>query len=62
MSDNKNEFLRFDNDAGNDSMKVKFNGNYFKTPSVIAIKGMQDITAPVTFDNDQQKSLYGGLS
>lgn len=52
------KLLKFDNDAGNDSMKTYLDGEYFKTPSVIAFKGPQDSTAPVTFDSEEDKEKY----
>lgn len=53
-----NEILHFSNDAGNDSMKTYLDGEYFKMPSVIAFKGPQDSTAPITFESEGDKESY----
>ncbi|MBB1063152.1 ParM/StbA family protein [Limosilactobacillus fastidiosus] len=53
-----NEILHFSNDAGNDSMKTYLDGEPFKMPSVIAFKGPQDSTAPISFENEEDKGKY----
>lgn len=58
MAENTNEIMKFDNDAGNDSMKTYLDGEYFKMPSVIAFKGQQDSTAPISFENEEDKESY----
>lgn len=58
MTENNNETMKFDNDAGNDSMKTYLDGEYFRMPSVIAFKGPQDSTASVTFDSEADKENY----
>ena len=58
MTENTNEIMKFDNDAGNDSMKTYLDGEYFKMPSVIAFKGPQDSTAPITFESEGDKESY----
>ncbi len=58
MTENTNEIMKFDNDAGNDSMKTYLDGEYFKMPSVIAFKGPQDSTAPISFENEEDKESY----
>lgn len=58
MTENTNEVMKFDNDAGNDSMKTYLDGEYFKMPSVIAFKGPQDSTAPITFESERDKESY----
>ena len=58
MTENTNEVMKFDNDAGNDSMKTYLDGEYFKMPSVIAFKGPQDSTAPISFESEGDKESY----
>lgn len=58
MNENTNEIMKFDNDAGNDSMKTYLDGEYFKMPSVIAFKGPQDSTAPISFESEEDKENY----
>ena len=53
-----NEILHFSNDAGNDSMKAYLDDEFFKMPSVIAFKGPQDSTAPISFENEEDKESY----
>lgn len=53
-----NEILHFSNDAGNDSMKTYLDDEFFKMPSVIAFKGPQDSTAPITFESEGDKESY----
>lgn len=53
-----NEILHFSNDAGNDSMKTYLDDEFFKMPSVIAFKGPQDSTAPITFESERDKESY----
>lgn len=58
FNNNNNEVMSFDNDAGNDSMKTYLDGDFFKMPSVIAFKGSQDFTAPVSFESDEDRKNY----